>query len=108
MGEFNQKYAGTLTSRNQRVPTLRLPGKYQFGDTFSSQDVRVTKVLQWRDRYKLSVFVEAFNLFNIANLGGYSYNLADPTSFGQPTVRTSQIFGSGGPRAFQLGARFSF
>jgi len=29
-------------------------------------------------------------------------------TFGQPTQRAGQVFGSGGPRAFQVGARFSF
>ncbi len=48
-----------------------------------------------------------FNVFNISNLSGYSFNLASPT-FGQPTQRANQVFGSGGPRATQIGARFSF
>jgi len=29
-------------------------------------------------------------------------------AFGQPTSRVQQVFGSGGPRAIQVGARFSF
>jgi hypothetical protein len=49
-----------------------------------------------------------FNVLNVANLGGFSGNLANPAGFGQPTSRASQVFGSGGPRALQLGARFSF
>jgi hypothetical protein len=51
---------------------------------------------------------EAFNLFNIANLSGYGNGLVQTAAFGQPTVRAAQIFGSGGPRAFQFGARLSF
>jgi hypothetical protein len=51
---------------------------------------------------------EAFNLFNIANLSGYSGNLSNPATFGQPTRRFDQVFGSGGPRAFQFAARISF
>jgi hypothetical protein len=47
-------------------------------------------------------------LFNIANLSGYSGNLRETALFGQPTERVDQVFGSGGPRAFQLGARFEF
>jgi hypothetical protein len=56
----------------------------------------------------VAVFVEVFNVFNVANLGGYSYNLSNTATFGQPTNRASQVFGSGGPRAFQLGGRFTF
>ena len=50
---------------------------------------------------------EAFNLYNAANLSGYSGDLTNP-AFGQPTSRFTQVFGSGGPRAFQLAARVSF
>ena len=103
VGEFNQTWAGKRTPRNQLIPTLRLPQSYDFGDSFSSQDIRLTKIFQFRERYRFSVFGESFNLFNIANLGGYSFNLADPTSFGQPTVRTSQIFGSGGAAGVSVG-----
>jgi hypothetical protein len=52
--------------------------------------------------------MEVFNIFNVANLGGYSFNLSNTSTFGQPTNRASQVFGSGGPRAFQLGGRFTF
>jgi hypothetical protein len=106
---WNQKYpAGSKDARGQNIPQLTLPASYEFGDSFSSQDVRVTKSFTWKDRYKLSVFAEMFNVFNIANLGGYSGTLNNPATFGQPTQRASQVFGSGGPRALQLGARVSF
>jgi hypothetical protein len=91
-----------------------LPQHYALGDGFSSQDVRLTKTFKYRERYRLSIFAEGFNIFNIANLGGYSFNLDQVTStnqsfsFGQPTSRAGQVFGSGGPRAFQLGARVQF
>jgi hypothetical protein len=105
---FNQQYAGKKDARGQAIPTLTLPVNYEFGDNFSSQDIRVTKSFTWRDRYKLSVFGEIFNVFNVANLGGYSFNLNNTATFGQPTNRASQVFGSGGPRAVQIGGRFSF
>jgi len=96
------------------MPALVLPSNYSLGQGFSSQDVRLTKTFAYRERYRLSIFAEAFNIFNIANLGGYSFTLdaVQPTnqtfSFGQPTSRAGQVFGSGGPRAFQLGARIQF
>jgi hypothetical protein len=60
--------------------------------------------------------VEGFNLLNIANLTGYSNSLNSLVApgqlqladFGQPTNRVNQIFGTGGPRAFQVGARLSW
>jgi hypothetical protein len=61
----------------------------------------------FRERWRLSLIGEAFNLYNAANLSGYSGDLAGP-AFGQPASRVTQVFGSGGPRAFQLGARVDF
>ena len=96
------------TARGQTIPKLSLPANYSFGDNFSSQDIRVTRTFLFRERYKLNVFAEGFNIFNIANLGGISSSLNNPAAFGIPTSRAGQVFGSGGPRAFQLGGRFSF
>lgn len=95
------------TSRNQVIPRLVLPADYSFGENFFSQDLRLTKVFLFRERYKMSVFAEGFNIFNIANLGGISATV-NAGGFGIPTSRAGQVFGSGGPRAFQVGARFSF
>ena len=91
-----------------RLLIRKLPASYEFGDSFSSQDVRVTKTFTLRRTRKLAVFAEAFNVFNVANLGSYSFNLNNTATFGLPTNRASQVFGSGGPRAFQLGGRFTF
>lgn len=95
------------TSRNQVIPKLALPANYSFGENFFSQDLRVTKSFVFHEHYKLSVFGEGFNIFNIANLGGISSSV-NSAGFGVPSSRAGQVFGSGGPRAFQLGARFSF
>jgi hypothetical protein len=104
---FNQQFAGRRDARNQAIAPVTLPASYELGDDFSSQDVRVTKTFNLRDT-KVAVFVEVFNVFNVANLGGYSFNLSNTATFGQPTNRASQVFGSGGPRALQLGGRFTF
>jgi hypothetical protein len=104
---YNTKYGGQRDARGQVIAPLALPADYQFGDSFSSQDVRVTKTFVF-NTVKLAVFVEGFNVFNVANLGGYSYNLSNTATFGQPTNRASQVFGSGGPRAFQIGGRITF
>jgi hypothetical protein len=109
VNQFNQNYAGKTTTSGV-IPTIALPANFSFPRSFNSQDIRVTKVFHLgTERAKLSIFGECFNIFNIANLGGYSYNLtSSPAGFGVPTSATSNIFGSGGPRAFQLGSRFTF
>ena len=113
---FNSMYAGTKNASGGVISPLVLPSDYQFGDPTFSQDFRLTKKFTYKERYSLSIFGEMFNAFNIANLTGYSYTLdtkaasaaAQTFAFGQPTQRSGQTFGSGGPRAVQVGARFVF
>jgi hypothetical protein len=105
---FNSQYAGQRDARGQLIAPLALPASFELGDAFSSQDIRVTKTFNLRSDVKLGVFAEVFNVFNVANLGGYAYNLSNTATFGQPTTRASQVFGSGGPRAVQIGGRFTF
>jgi hypothetical protein len=106
--EFNRDFAAKLTPRNQTIPTITLPADYQFGDNYLTQDLRLSRTIAFREKYRLTLIGEVFNLLNIANLSGHSGNLANPATFGQPTRRFDQVFGSGGPRAFQLAARVSF
>jgi hypothetical protein len=102
-------------------PYIVLPEKFSSGDSFITQDLRVTRTIAITEKVRLSLIGEGFNIFNIANLGGYSGTLnayIRPTAtvpgrnpnftFGQPTNRVSPIFGTGGPRAFQLAARLAF
>jgi hypothetical protein len=108
VSQYNTTYAGKKgPNPNQTFPAITLPANYDFGHNFNSQDIRLTKLFKWRERYELQVFGEAFNIFNFSNPTGYSGNLLDP-GFGQPTGRAGGTFGTGGPRAFQLGSRFSF
>jgi hypothetical protein len=106
--EFNTNFAGQRTPTGQLISPVTLPSNFDFGDTVFSQDLRLARIFRLSERYELNVFGEVFNLFNIANLDGYSVNLADPNGFGQPNRRVTQVFGSGGPRAVQVGLRLSF
>jgi len=122
-GQIKNSQGGTVTTQ------LVLPKDYQFGDPTITQDFRLTKVFKFKERYQISLLGEMFNAFNISNLSGYSFTLdnksaaatngcqqgvglGDPTyqtcSFGQATSRVNQTFGSAGPRALQVGARFTF
>ncbi len=104
---WNTNLAGTKDARGSTLPVLPVPTKFNFSAPLSSQDVRLTKTFTIKERYKISVFGEMFNAFNIANLTGYS-TVLNSASFGQPAARAAQIFGTGGPRAGQVGARISF
>jgi hypothetical protein len=112
VSNWNSTYAGKKDARGTPMPALALPTDYSLGSPSSTIDMRLTKNFTYKDRYKLSMFAEMFNVLNIANVGGYSFNLDSASSavqvFGQATQRTTQVFGSGGPRSLQLGARFSF
>ncbi len=100
----------------------------RFNDTFSSFDLRLSKVFRIGERVKIEPLVEVFNLFNVTNVLGFSKSnysgfanvlvrdSNDPTSsgflrsssFGQAVTTAGGVFGSGGPRAFQLAARLTF
>jgi len=87
------------------------------GDSVLSQDLRVTKTISFNERVKLDLIGEVFNLFNFANLVyPAAITLADegtaPIDVRNinhgPTARTTSVFGTGGPRAFQFAAKFRF
>jgi hypothetical protein len=106
---YNQEFAGKQTLGGQTAPRVTLPADYSFNDSFFTQDLRVSRTFSFgSERVRLVLLGEVFNLFNVANLVDYSGNIANSASFAQPGVRFSQVFGSGGPRAFQLATRVSF
>ena len=108
VNQYNQAFGGKRGPNPAQVfPTVTLPRDFELGRMFNSQDLRVTKIFRFRERLQWQVFGEVFNVLNIANLSGYVDNLLAP-SFGQPSSRFSNIFGTGGPRAFQWGTRISF
>jgi hypothetical protein len=128
VASWNATYAGKTYPNGNPIPTLVLPSDYQFGDPTFSQNFRLTKAFTLKERYRFEVFGEAFNAFNIANLNNYGTaidtlapgcSLTAPGSafttcptqtykFGKPTQRTVQTFGQNGPRAIQVGGRFTF
>jgi hypothetical protein len=112
--KFNATYAGTHAPNGATIQPYVLPANFDLGRPTVSQDFRLTKAFTY-ERYKLSIYGEVFNAFNIANLTGYSANLDKQVSsgtqsfaFGQPTQRAAQTFLSSGPRAEQVGVRFNF
>ncbi len=102
-------------------------GDARFNDTFSSVDVRLSKTFSL-GQARLEAMAELFNVFNTTNIlgtstvnySGFSNVLVrdsnDPSNpgylqssqFGRPVSTAGGVFGSGGPRALQLGARVTF
>jgi len=108
VNQYNQTYAGKTDPLGHPYPNITLPSSFNFPRPFTSQDIRVTKAFRLHgERVRLAVFGECFNVFNIANLTFYNEVLNEP-GFGEASQRTSNIFGTGGPRAFQLGSRLTF
>jgi hypothetical protein len=86
----------------------------RFNDTFNSFDLRLSKEFRLSERFTLQAIGEAFNLFNKTNILGvnnsnYSgfFNVLS-SKFGTPVSTAGGVFGSGGPRAFQLGGKLTF
>jgi hypothetical protein len=96
------------TNKNEVRGLIQLPAEFDSGDNFFAQDVRLTRLIRFKERYQLSLIGEVFNLFNFANLDGYGSDLRDSGRFGQPSSRLGQVFGTGGPRAFQFAAKLTF
>ncbi len=109
----------------QLLPLVR--DDLRFGDGFSSFDLRVSRPFTF-GHVRVEPIVEVFNLFNVTNVLGVSVknysgfsnvlvrDSSDPaspgylrsSSFGQVVSTAGGVFGSGGPRAFQFGARVVF
>jgi hypothetical protein len=110
----------------QPLPLVRDDAR--FNDSFSSLDLRASKIFSFGERVRLEPIIEVFNLFNTTNVLGVSNvnysgfanvlvrDSNDSTSpafmrsssFGQPVTTAGGVFGSGGPRAFQFAARILF
>jgi Carboxypeptidase regulatory-like domain/TonB dependent receptor len=95
----------------------------RFNDTFNSFDLRLSREFRLSERFRLEAIGDVFNLFNKTNILGSSnsnysgfFNVLVPdntnpplsSAFGKPVSTAGGVFGSGGPRAFQLAARLTF
>ena len=104
---YNRTYAGQRDAQGTLLPLIVLPSQYEFGDPLLTQDIRLSRDVPLIKVAQLTLIGEVFNVCNISNLSGRGNNVL-AANFGQPKSRVSQVFGSGGPRAIELGARLSF
>jgi hypothetical protein len=105
--QFNQNFAGKTDAQGREIHVLTLPDHYSLGHHFQSLDLRLSRAYSLGEHSRVSVIGEVFNLYNAANLMGYSGDLTS-AAFGQPSGRFNQVFGSGGPRVFQVATKVSF
>jgi hypothetical protein len=100
----------------------------RFNDSFNSLDLRLSRSFSLGSRTKLELLAECFNVLNVTNILGVSKSnysgftnvlvrdSSEPTdpgyltssSFGRALTTAGGVFGSGGPRAVQLGVRLLF
>lgn len=110
-------------SANAYVILPQVSPQARFNDSFSALDFRLDRPFHLSERYTLTLMGEAFNIFNVTNILGVSNlnysgfnntlspdqnNPAYSSSFGMPVSTAGGVFGTGGPRAFQLAAKFTF
>jgi Carboxypeptidase regulatory-like domain/TonB dependent receptor-like, beta-barrel len=95
-------------------PLPLVPDDFEFGDSFQSFDLRLTKSFKLSERLNVQAIAEAFNLFNVTNIRGVNnanfsgFQNALGPGFGLPSQTAGGVFGTGGPRSFQFAARVQF
>jgi hypothetical protein len=122
-GYLTQLNAGGAVNGGLGTPFPMVAPNARFNDTFNSFDLRLSREFHLGERCGLQAIGEVFNLFNKTNILGsgnanYSgfFNVLVPdqnnanlsSAFGRPASGAGGVFGSGGPRAFQLAVKFTF
>jgi outer membrane receptor protein involved in Fe transport len=104
-----------LNEANPGAPLPLVRDDARFSDGFNSLDLRLSRNFSFTESMGLEPIIEVFNLFNVTNVLGVSNvnysgfgNVLGTSTFGQPITTAGGVFGSGGPRAFQFAARFTF
>jgi hypothetical protein len=120
---LTQLNAQGATNGGLGTPFPMVSPNARFNDTFNSFDLRLSREFHLGERFRLEAIGEVFNLFNKTNILGQSnsnysgfFNVLVPdgsnpavsSAFGKPVSTAGGVFGSGGPRAFQLAAKLTF
>jgi hypothetical protein len=74
------------------------------GNPIERVDLRLSKTFTLKDRIRLMPMVEAFNLFNHSNFGGYQ-TVVNVASYGSPTQNTDLAYAA---RMLQFAGRIEF
>jgi Carboxypeptidase regulatory-like domain/TonB dependent receptor len=114
---------------NSGVQIQPVPNGINFTSPFNSLDSRLVKAIRLTERQHLDLIAEVFNLFNNVNVRGFNNSnysgrnialypvgtnatpsnaVGVDSTFYQAVSTAGGFFGSGGPRAFQFSARYTF
>ena len=86
---YNLSLAGTLNPRGQRLPFLvEMPDGTRFGDSFISQDIQLSYILQVAGHVRIEATAQMFNAFNVSNLVGPAGLPSSPYGGTLPTLNT--------------------
>jgi len=64
VNEFNTTYQRKRCGRND-IPSINLPSTFEFGDSFLTHDLRLSRDFSWHERWRMTLIGEGFQLFNI-------------------------------------------
>jgi len=92
-GENRLRADGSIVARNNLV-----------GQPLHRVDVRLQKSIPIVSKVKIDAMIETYNLFNHANYGSYTTNMAN-AQFGRPSANAALAYQ---PRMLQLGVKFTF
>jgi hypothetical protein len=68
---YNLSKGGTPLPRGGRAPFLpEVPDNTKFADSFVSTDLQLSKVFSFKERFKVELTAQVFNIFNVSNLVG--------------------------------------
>jgi hypothetical protein len=100
--QFDDTYALRKDAQERTVPRLALPANYVFSDDFHSLDLRLSRTFKFGERSRMSLIGEVFNLYNNANLSGYSGDLTS-AAFGAAHLSGNADFRVGRPARVSTG-----
>jgi len=96
---YNLSTGGKPVPRGGRAPfVIEVPNGLRFGDSFLSQDLQIAKTFKFKERLRIELAGQVFNLFNISNLvgpGGAEFN---------GILTTINSDATGAPTGFKLGS----
>ena len=55
VNEFNTTYAGVKDAGGNDIPSINLPSTFEFGDSFLTHDLRLSRDFSWHERWRMTL-----------------------------------------------------